>query len=591
MKTKHLFLSALTCLAFAACSNDDDAVQNPQSENEKKAYLAVQFAMPGAGETRAKGTYVAAEPQEYAAKDAAFFFFDNSGNAAATPCYIKNVSEMWEAPSHTSDVLDDEDKESTIVLVVKNPKATLSKVVAVLNPSEKVKTLADKATVTPPASGDNDYEIDGVVAGSDVYLDQSPNGTSENDLAKIVETYETPKVTAVDAEGKETISGSFVMSNSVYLDGTNVVNATPVSGYLQNDRALAIASPLVIHVERVWSKVSVKADENKALTTMTSIDSGKDLDDGSDLKLNVTGWWLNNTNLSTNLLKKLPEVTSELNWNDKVDYRSYWADAYMPAGVASGTDPVTYDYYSKFGHAAYAENATNNFAKYCLENTSNTLYSYNGNNVNTQTQVVVAATITTDGSTPIDVISYQGLLYTEADFLSKVVDYLQKEGYTDGGGNNIDANDLTFVYNTTSNPNVVPQDYLAKVVVNTENLTSIKKGSASVESSELNNELSTMFGKLKYWKDGQTYFFAKVTHDYDADGNSKATPAIIRNHLYQVIVTGLTGLGTPVPNPDIPIIPVIPDEDTESFLACKIAVLKYRVVEQEVTLGGDPNQQ
>lgn len=579
MKTKHLFLSALTCLAFAACSNDDDAVQNPQSENEKKAYLAVQFAMPGAGETRADGMeYATAEEQEYAANDAAFFFFDNSGNAAATPCYIDNASSIWGDVTHTHDGNSDE-KESTIVLVVKNPKATLSKVVAILNPSQAVKDLATKKDLS--ATDDVYGDLDGTVAASGVYLNNN-SGTTANDLAKIVETYTTPTVTAV-TDGKETINGSFVMSNSVYLDGTTIVNATPVSEYLKNDRQEAINAPLVIHVERVWSKVSVSATGNAELTTMfNNIDTKKDID-GTSLYLNVTGWWLNNTNLSTNLLKQLPSVATEPVWNDESDYRSYWASAYQPT---IGTGETFVDYY---GHSTYTAGQNNIYAKYCLENTSVEIYKYNNNDVYAQTQVVVAATIT-DGTYPVDVISYQGLLYTEANFISKVVDYLQKEGYTDGEGNDIDASDLTFVYNTTSNPNVVSQDYLAKVVVNTENLTSIKKGSASVESSTLNTDLSTMFGELKYWKDGQTYFFAKVTHDFSATAK-ESTPAIIRNHLYKVTVSGLKGLGTPVPNPEIPIIPVIPDEDTESFLACKIAVLKYRVVEQEVTLGGEAGEQ
>ena len=577
MKTKHLFLSALTCLAFAACSNDDDAVQNPQSENEKKAYLAVQFAMPGAGETRADGMeYATAEEQEYAANDAAFFFFDNSGNAAATPCYINKASSIWGDVEHTHDGNSDE-KESTIVLVVKNPKATLSKVVAILNPSQAVKNLAtkDDLSATDGVYGD----LDGTVAAPDVYLNHT-SGTTANDLAKIVETYTTPTVTGV-TDGKETISGSFVMSNSVYLDGTTIVNATPVSGYLKNDRQEAINAPLVIHVERVWSKVSVSAADDKELTTISDIDTDKDIDEKS-LYLNVTGWWLNNTNLSTNLLKQLPSVATEPVWNDEPDYRSYWASAYQPT-ISGGKTFVDY-----YGHSSYTAGKSNIYAKYCLENTSAEKYTYNNNDVYAQTQVVVAATIT-DGTDPVDVISYQGLLYTEANFLSKVVNYLSEEKYTNNDAA-MTAADLTFAFNTDADMNVVSQDYLAKVVVDNEKVTTLKKNGVPANISDLNSELLTMFGELKYWKDGQTYFFAKVTHDFSATEKTP-TPAIIRNHLYKVTVTGLTGLGTPVPNPDIPIIPVIPDEDTESFLACKIAVLKYRVVEQEVTLGGDANQQ
>ena len=96
--------------------------------------------------------------------------------------------------------------------------------------------------------------------------------------------------------------------------------------------------------------------------------------------------------------------------------------------------------------------------------------------------------------------------------------------------------------------------------------------------------------------------------------------AIIRNHLYQISLTGITGLGTPVPNPsdvpstpdpddptpedpsnpnpeypdpdkptpdptdpDQPIDPETPTNDYSSISA-QIKVLEYRIVKQDVNL-------
>lgn len=593
MKTRNLFFAALTCLAFAACSDDDNAVQNPQSESEKRAYIAVQFSMPGATETRAADLeYANADPAEYAADDAAFFFFDNYGNPAATPCYIDNIQDLWGDLTHDHDTETDDaqtgsdEKESTIVLVVKNPKATLSKVVAVLNPTEKVIKLATKnATV----SGDGkDYELNGVSASSGVYLNKPTDwsyGENELDLGDLYEVYSssTPYYTS-----ETEITGSFVMSNSVYYDGT-VINATPVlKSYLKEKREDATKNPLIIHVERVWAKVAVNAklttdDEAKVLTSLTSIETNTKLSntDETPLKLKVTGWWLNNTNKNSYLLKNISNT--EYVWNDKNEYRSYWANAYTPSSEIGN-----------YGHSTYTDAAANIYDKYCLENTSTSTYTYKEKSVTTSTQVVVAATIYTDDATKagVSVISYQGLYYTETDFLNNVATYLNNCKYTktvEGSDVAIQANDLHLVFNTSTSPNTVSKDYLAQVQINNNSLT-IKKDGTSSDITAINNDLKDIYSELKYWKDGKTYFFTKVEHDYSSTEKEK-TPAIIRNHLYQVTVTGLTGMGTPVPNPDIPVIPVIPDNDKESFLACKIAVLKYRTVEQEVTLGGDANQQ
>ena len=52
MKAKSLFFGALTCLAFAACSNDDEPVVNDGAQAEY-ACITVQFNMPGGSSTRA----------------------------------------------------------------------------------------------------------------------------------------------------------------------------------------------------------------------------------------------------------------------------------------------------------------------------------------------------------------------------------------------------------------------------------------------------------------------------------------------------------------------------------------------------------
>ena len=63
-------------------------------------------------------------------------------------------------------------------------------------------------------------------------------------------------------------------------------------------------------------------------------------------------------------------------------------------------------------------------------------------------------------------------------------------------------------------------------------------------------------------------------------------PAVIRNHAYQLNVTEVKGLGTPVngnTQPEIPE-PVDPGA-TETYIAAQINVLSWRLVNNNVTLG------
>ena len=65
--------------------------------------------------------------------------------------------------------------------------------------------------------------------------------------------------------------------------------------------------------------------------------------------------------------------------------------------------------------------------------------------------------------------------------------------------------------------------------------------------------------------------------------NSIAKYGIVRNHLYDINVTDMSGFGSPVYDPTETIIPTVPDEN-KSYVAAKINVLQWRVVQQDVNL-------
>jgi hypothetical protein len=59
---------------------------------------------------------------------------------------------------------------------------------------------------------------------------------------------------------------------------------------------------------------------------------------------------------------------------------------------------------------------------------------------------------------------------------------------------------------------------------------------------------------------------------------------MVRNHLYDITISAVQGLGTPVYDPSRIITPEKPEDDQFSYIAAQINVLAWRVIQQDVTL-------
>ena len=79
------------------------------------------------------------------------------------------------------------------------------------------------------------------------------------------------------------------------------------------------------------------------------------------------------------------------------------------------------------------------------------------------------------------------------------------------------------------------------------------------------------------WKTGYAYYYTPIKHYGDALG-------MVRNHWYKVTLSAITGLGTPVYNPDLIIVPERPVEQDKLNLSAQISILSWNLVNQEVTL-------
>lgn len=614
MKTKNLFWGALTCLAFAACS-DDDTVVNPNgalAEGEN-AYVAVQLVMAG-GETRAwnntnnNDNYADGLDYEVNVKNATFYFFNADGS--------KQVQEPQTITTSTGTVTDGTEGQLSFTDVTTNTGVTAQKessIVLLLKDTEMPSQIAVVLNAPEEIQASGTYVADMTLTNLAGYT---------KDLST---TYTTD---ATDAK-----TGAYVMSNSVYVDG-KVLKATPVKtenigrGTTADLAAAeALEHPVVIPVERVLALVDVKYATSMNYYDNTVTYNGEE--SASTITPYITGWWLHNTPTQTTLIKDLStsytwskygtstdsegnEVTTTsetLNaldatepwWNTKNFYRSYWANMY-----SATTGDVVQSW------SAYEYNQQTVNPKYTFENTSE----------DNPTYVMVAAKLMDNNMQVVDLVQWVNFSFKSLDDFKKyMATRLGGFGYTikdsdDAEARELTASDFVEYYNTGATgeqPFGTNEDWKAGLTIATG--STLYQNGVEIDDAKKHLAEANVIGAFKHYAKGQTYYFVKIQHNPDYE---ETKYAVIRNHKYVVTISGITGLGTPVPNPndddptdptnptpdpgtdpdpepdptpdpdpdpdpDQPLDPETPTDD-HSALDAQILIMKYRVVSQDVTL-------
>ena len=530
---KQLFFVGLMAIAFAGCSGDNAYDNGGGNPIEGDQFMAVKLVMSGdAASTRAFGDagFEAGTEDEVGVTKATFLFFD--GETQVADPFTTSELNQWTAG--TGQV----DKVSASIIVLSNAIKNPTSIVAILNPTTEISSAVTRnTTITQLKAIQNDY---------------SKNTTAKN----------------------------FVMSNSVYnKNGQNVIGAPCTTDNIRKTQEEAKQHPVKIAVEKVVAKVNVtKASNMKVETNPTGHNNEVNVN-GATKKIDaeITGWWLDNTNSTSYLIKKLDAtydapIGATTWWNDETNYRSYWATP------AVGT----------FTHYAYTTANMND--KYCLENTKQ----------DTPTQIVVAATLKVDG-TPVELVKYLSVLYTKSDFEDELTKQLSNKYYTQTGTGTttytaLTKDNLDFTYNAAAG-----KPYEAEIKVALKNGVSVFTSTTpsdpnsytSADTTILNKDLDDLKRTVQYWKDGKTYYYLPIVHNEDITVTATSSAAehklygVIRNHLYKLTIKSINGLGTPVPNPDEPTTPITPEkpEDDNSYIAAQIEILKYKVVTQDVDLG------
>lgn len=336
----------------------------------------------------------------------------------------------------------------------------------------------------------------------------------------------------------------FVMSSSVYSDGTSKVWVADITGHVATDQNTAMQNPVDIYVERVAAKLT---------STATGAQEGKyevgATTNGTPVYAVIKGWGIAKETTDANLIKQIDATWTDNGlgitmWNHPAYFRCYWETSSTNLGENKSYN----DYKSQIGQVYYTNPNTT---------------------ANNKPQYVATVELQYKDGTKAEICKYKGVEYLSEEAVKKAIlaenkDY--KKHTTTATGTEITGltvNDIHFVVT----------GYQVKAQLK-EGVTVYNK-----DGVEATNECNTNMGKslAEIRKEGRAYYYTDVAHLGTAKG-------IVRNHYYQIDVNSIKGFGTPVYDPDSKFVPVVP-EDTQTYLAARINVLSWRIVKQTVDLG------
>lgn len=564
MKIFKFIPLACAALMMSACSSDDANNGGSTGVNDPR-YLSVNIVNVGATPSRASEDYVNGTDDENKISKVRYYFFNGDG----TPYLIKapgadgvtgsgTVNWLEATPGYddtTSDTPSHVEKITNTVLVINGVQsAAPSAIVAVINPE----------TVDPAVLENN---------GS-MRLSQ----LRENAVGSTFYKTDAGKVS------------DFVMSNSVFVNAGSDVCASLVAGHVATSADKAKLNPVDLYVERVVAKVTADVDPNAFETgngtnwdasqygTKTAV--GKI--GAYDVYAVIDGWGLADEDGKAKVEKSV---------------NTAWTDAIL--GISPWT---TYDYRRSFWETSVEFNAgTNQPVNHKFNdfkaNMKDTLYTLPNTpdakitNVydNNVTKFLVAATLKYkdehDNWHLAEICRYNGVMILGVDNLKTQVALTFSKYYTSTDGSTytqLTKDDIIFAEPTTSMKNYQVTPTLAADPTGTK-LYYIKESDGSFTQVS-KDVVNTAIGadKAEIRTEGKAYYYVPIKH-LGTTGNL-GEYGVVRNHFYKINLTGLTGFGTPVYNPNTVIDPTVPSYDN-TYLAARIKVLQWRIVKQDVNLG------
>ena len=626
---KIVLLSILSGLLWTACTKQETLTYTPGEDEISSSFMAVSIVSAGAVGTRAtenedgtytenNGTYRDGEVYENYINDALFFFFDNEGNPAKA--FLSDdgkeisysewtVKDNSRKPAHGETV--EKILSNTLVFKMLSNAEKPTKVLAVLNPTDEIKK------VTQEKGGLSLSEL--------------------NDIVSDFEGYDNGKKNLAPRTEDDAKQQGFVMSNSVYVEGegtnTRIVSTTDCNGKFYSTQEEAEKNSVVIYVERVLARIDLTVDikgytldDNTIIYPLADVPKNAWGDDTNltDPKLYVRflGWNVFDTPKKSRLIKSVDPNWTSVHlfgkegiepWNAAIYHRSFWA--INPEGLKKDDVEDNSDYrFGPFKEGKQVEDE--DFKQNTWTASHNQMPEKSGTYVTdyfqenaapdkdhnaaptTPSKVIIAAQLVNSKGESQSLARWRGKLSTEEGlktYLANQLNLWKKGATTDKGDGTtethytkISKDDLEFVKEVTGSS-------LRTVKLKTPNAewySQVTPGSSYNPVIDAASVVSTTCGEknISVWTEGYTYYYFTIRHlgEKNTDATPKGVPGefgVVRNHIYEVHVKSVDGIGVPVPDPSDDIVTTEPDpEDDESFLSAEVRILSWRVVRQDYDL-------
>ena len=569
MKIFKLFPLACAALMMSACSSDNDIEGGATKPGSDPQYLAVNIVNVGTTPTRA-GDYENGTTEESTIKKVRFYFFNGDGS----PYLIKPTgSEVtggenvnWLEVSNPTDATTTPGSSTSVekitnaVLVINGVQNVApSAIVAVVNP-ETVESTTLKDGKTMRLS-----ELRNTAVGQNFYKKDASTGAVSD----------------------------FVMSNSVYVNTGEDVCASLVAGHVATSPEDAKAKAVDLYVERVVAKVTANVDDTAfklgdgtnwdATKYGTKTAVGKIGD--NEVYAVIEGWGLASENGKAEIEKKVDKTWADGTlgfspWTTSDYHRCFWETSVAFDPGLGGNQPVNHKYSDL--------KAKMKDVLYTLPNTpTNKVTDLQNNDL---TKLAVAATLKYKDAAGnwhnADICRYNGVQFLGVDNLKKQVALTFSQYYTSTDATNytqLSASDIDF-----KDPDGTMQQYrVTPTLVNdpakkyyTKTTTGTTPTFTLVDKSTVLAAIEASKAEIR--KGGKAYYYVPIKHL--GNTGEVAEYGIVRNHFYKITLSGITGFGTPVYNPDVVIDPTVPSY-SDTYLAARVQVLQWRVVNQNVSLG------
>ena len=573
MKIFKFFPLACAALMMSACSSDNDIEGGATKPGSDPQYLAVNIVNVGTTPTRA-GDYENGTTEESKIKKVRFYFFNGDGS----PYLIKNPNVTGVTGGGNVNYLEATPGDDTTTPGTSTSVEKITQTVLVINGVQNAAPAAIMAVVNPET-----VEPATLKDGATMRLSELRKAAVGQNFYK-----------------KDASTGAlsdFVMSNSVYVNTGEDVCASLVAGHIATSQETAMTKPVDLYVERVVAKVTANVDlnvfEKGNGTNWDATQYGTKTAVGKigayDVYAVIDGWGLADENGKAEIEKQVSKSWTDGNlgfspWTTSDYHRCFWEQSVaLDAGIG-GNQPVNH-LYKDF-------KAKMNDVLYTLPNTPDAkITNVYDNNV---TKFLVAATLKYKDEHNnwhlAEICRYNGVEFLGIDNLKTQVANTFSKYYTstDNGSTytQLAKDDITFAEPTTSmknyqvtptlapDPAGVTKKYYTKTTSGTTpTFTEVDKATvlAAIEAD-----------KAEIRTDGKAYYYVPVKHLGTA--GTLGEYGVVRNHFYKITLNGIKGFGTPVYNPDKVIDPTVPSYDN-TFLAARVQVLQWRIVNQNVSLG------